>query len=416
MNKKVIMSSLAFLLISGCASNASNPSVSTETTQEIAIEEAIHDGDKIVSSDLYLTATLENNEVTISFSDDINEYLGEIYEELPPSNTMFPIVGLTNEYQNVYAFCDGVWPSVFLLTTDGKVEGIPVGYQMNQVGDYGTYGIIPGLENIVSLEEIKVELEGYEDSYYETVIATDQDGNTYDVYERFYELLFPMETDGINSYALSTLEDDPQVKQYLNDGMSTMVQEVTEEINGEYCTLVAVGREEGNAFYREYYFAVGISGVIYQYDPVQGVWNPHNALARIVDGQPKDSLNLFAIVTEDNVGEYEELYANAYEIQLSIDEESSNTVILVPLFTGFDLSIYQLDYDATQSTLETGDLLYRYEYMMLGMSQIIHCTLAETIPNMRIVGTYEEIEVMWDAVMDGRNEDNGIYYLVGAVG
>lgn len=81
------------------------------------------------------------------------------------------------------------------------------------------------------------------------------------------------ETDALtDAEAINILEQQGLIQDYEDQGMVLMGTGQTIEVNGELCTVVAVGTDHEDQFVSEYQYAVSRSYMVYYYDPVADAW------------------------------------------------------------------------------------------------------------------------------------------------
>lgn len=399
-------------LLSGCSgqSNEAITAAATDiakTTAQSIFKTVTHE---------YVTAKLESNELTLTFSlgedGEFKNYLSESIECGKP----YPVSGLSNNYIDIYVGTMGqdICPFVFLLTDRKTVECVPVPDQLYYTQDFASIGELTGVTDVVSLRDGTVTDES---GGYVNIYAVKSDGSEYDLSDVWYRMNNdPEDIIPTNQDAMDTLSSEQSVKKLLNKGMKMLATDETECIFGEMCALIAIGTDHEENFVRESYYAVSSTGAIYLFDVVDDKWVPVNMLAETYSADWNESKYL-AVFSDSNTDGYD-----YYNRQKSITEISTpaaspygaNRVLVVPMKTGMSMRIETLNVDE-KGDISVDSVVKTIEKTTRGEVYAISVTISETIPTLRIVAEDEYSFCEWYAVYDGEN-GNGIAYIYAAAG
>jgi len=77
---------------------------------------------------------------------------------------------------------------------------------------------------------------------------------------------------GIEQACFETLNEIVEVQDYIAQGMTVLMENSTEMINGEECYVFAIGTDHEEQFVREFYYAVSAGRSVYKMDPITGEW------------------------------------------------------------------------------------------------------------------------------------------------
>lgn len=397
----------AALLLSGCAEPSANPpeetaevkpatgleaTAGTDATTPVVTEPAQTEATEPEPTDK--PAPAEETAITAEYEHVKAELRGGALTvtilpggDFPAaaSGSAYPVTGLSGGYTDLFVgsmgnSVDSVF--VFLLTESGTVECVPIGAPLaqwaggGQEGDpaFVSLGELPKVSGVVSLHAGEVPLD---EGGYNTVFAVTAEGEELDLTFPYYYALNPQEAPPTEDEAVRILTENG-----LADGMSFMPEGDAMYINGEYCAIIAAGKNSADSFVRELYFASGKSGAVYVYEVLGDCWLPSNRLAEIYSGST-DFQDLFAVISEPNGNELSELRTEGRVVEAALDDpqlSSDVPMVLVPLKNGLKVKVELIDFvpggdiiseDVVEEyTLDRGDICAIYAHVMYDTSPL----------------------------------------------